>query len=332
MGRRRTRGEGLPLTMPDKTAEYAGYQWNLDIPQCGTSKMFPIFKDSIYRLLFSNFKWYGLSDSEAEAIEWHLINEGRVVAVKSEFNLETQSPDGVFIGRWNMEGIDPRYDFYGKPLSMACSGRNGTIVRTDKQDNFTVGYDTNAITVNQQMIRPIISYTDTLCYMLDNAYQALMVAAETRKVGMVFQCSSQASAKLLRSVLSKRSDNNPYIVITGDISNEVEVLFNNNASAIAEYHQHFMNIWGIVLDMLGLENNQQNKKERVIVSEMELNRSLSRYIGADRLKARKKLAERLSELYGTDIQVENYLAAMIKEEGNEANIYGEQEDVNDAIQ
>ena len=156
MGRRRCRGEGLPLTMPDKTAEYAGYQWDLDKPQCGTSQMFPIFKDSIYRLLFSNFKWYGLSDSEAEAIEWHLINECRVVAVKSEFNLDTQSPDGIFIGRWNMEGVNPRYDFYGKPLSMACSGRNGTIVRTDNQDNFTVGYDTNAITVNQQMIRPII--------------------------------------------------------------------------------------------------------------------------------------------------------------------------------
>ena len=71
----------------------------------------------------------------------------------------------------------------------------------------------------------------------------------------------------------------------------------------------------------------------MIVSESERNRSLSRYVGADRLQARKIFAEELNKKFGTNIQVENYLASMITENGNDANIYGEQvkEDVPDRM-
>lgn len=83
-----------------------------------------------------------------------------------------------------------------------------------------------------------------------------------------------------------------------------------------------MNTWGFVLDLLGMENNSQNKKERLVVTEAEMNRSLSRYLGANRLMARKLFAKNCNEKFGTNIKVENYLDSIVNENPNEANTYG----------
>lgn len=170
---------------------------------------------------------------------------------------------------------------------------------------------------------PLYSYVDILADELDRSYCAWQVAAETRKLGMVFQCQNQKSANILKDVLKRISENDPYVIINSDISDQTDVLWNSsNTQGISEYHMHFMNTWGFVLDLLGMENNSQNKKERLVVTEAEMNRSLSRYLGANRLMARKLFAKNCNEKFGTNIKVENYLDSIVNENPNEANIYG----------
>lgn len=319
------------LLLSDKFADNAGFYPPEPHPH---SQTFKIFETTLMRLLFANFKWYGLEPYEANAIERLLINNGKVCAIKTSFDIDTETPDGIFYGYYGTDVNNITYDFYGRCNKASVSGLNGKVYVADDPSNFVVGFDSMYYYQLNTMATPIVTYVRYLAKELDEAYQTLKVAAETRKSGIVFQCSNKRSEQLLKQVLKNRSENSPYIIITSDIGNETETLFRPpNSQDLTEYYQYFINTWGIVLDILGFENSGNNKRERLVVSESERNRSLSRYVGADRLQARKNFAEELNKKFGTNIQVENYLASMITENGNDANIYGEQvkEDVPDRM-
>lgn len=326
----------IPVQPADQTAAFAGLQYNLlDAEACGNdaynsrlrgTKMHSKFRDSILRLLYSNFAWYGLEPDEANMIENFLILEGRVCAIKESFSVEDQTADGVYFGRFGTDVPDMRWDFYGNPLKASCSGFSGYIAKADSPDNFVLGFDTMAVQRSQNMTMPLFTYIDDLAVELDKAYSAWKVATETRKIGMVFQCSTPASEKLLKSVLKDLSDGSPFVVVQGDLQGGTEqVQFApGTGGAIEEFHMNFMNAWGMVLDILGLENNSQNKRERLVVSEAELNRSLSRYLAADRLRARQIFAEQITKKFGRQVTVENYLASIVDETPEDANKPGRQ--------
>lgn len=313
----------IPVQPADKMAEFAGFL-PPEPPHFKESNKYKIFRDSIIKLLFSNFRWEGLTEREQKTIEYNLIFRGRVCAIKSKFDINTKTPDGIFFGTYGTEKNKTTYDFYGFPNECSCTGLNGQIFYADNQNDFEVGFDSSDNIYQYGMLTsPIFYYVDILAHELDRAYCAWQVAAETRKLGMVFQCQNIKSANILKDVLKRISENNPFVVINSNISDQVDILWNtSNTTGISEYHINFMNTWGFVLDLLGIENNSQNKRERLVVSEAEMNRSLSRYLGANRLMARKLFAENCNEKFGTNIKVENYLDSIVNEDSNNANIYG----------
>lgn len=319
--------KGIPLTDADKTAEFAGFQYTATPPAPQHSKHYRYFQESLRRLVYSQFKWYGLSDAESQMLEYLLINEGRACAIKTEFNLETRTPDGVFFGRPGTDVDGLLYDFYGNPTRISCTGFNDSVFRAYDPDHFVIGFDTSAHIRSQSMITPISTYIDELASDLDNAYSAWRVAAETRKSGMVFNVVDPKSKSLLQSVLQRLTANDPWVIISGNNTAfeqmTVPQFAPNNTQALADYHDNFMNTWKLVLDLLGLENSQDDKKERLVVAEAVANKNLSRYLAGDRLKARQTFCDEINEKFGTDYQVENYLASIASETPSEANIYGD---------
>lgn len=323
----RFKRKGIPVQPVDQTAEFAGYQYQATPAPQVHSKHYRFFKDTITKLLYCNFKWYGLTPAESQMLEYLLINEGRAVAVKSEFDLSILSPEGVYIGRPGTDVPDLKYDFYGHPTQCSCSGFSDLIVRAYDPQHFAMCFDTSANIRNQTVVAPLSTYIDELATDLDNAYSAWRVACETRKSGMVFNVPDPKSAKMLEGVLTRLGDNNPWIVITGNQTAfdamTVPQFAPNNTQAIGDYHNNFLNAWNSVLDLLGLENAQQDKRERLVVAEALSNKNISRYVGADRLKARKEFAREFSEKFGVEIRVENYLASVATETMNQANIQGD---------
>ena len=317
----------IPVQPQDQDAEFAGFQFQInDSWNSNNSNKFEIFRDVIIKLLMANYKWYGIENYERNMIEYMLINYGRVCCIKTEFNIKDETIDGVYFGRFGTDVDNFRIDFYGNPLAASCSGLNGQVFRANDRFHFALGFDTMAYYKYQNITKPIITYVDKLAKELDQSYQAWKVAAETRKCGMVFNCNDKRSANILKGVLKRMGENDPFIVVEGELDDSIDILFNTtNISGLSEYHINFMNCWGFILDLLGLENNSQNKRERLVVTEAEMNRSLSRYIGADRLAARKQFAEELNTKFNLNIKVENYLENVIIESGNEANIFGSPE-------
>lgn len=330
--------KGIPVQPQNQTAEFAGYQYQADTGctrDKNHSKHYPIFRDSLYRLIYSNFKWYGIDEFQSRAIEYFLLNEGRVCAIKTEFSLEERTPDGIFFGRPGTDVPNLRYDFYGLPTQCSCTGFNDAIYRAMDTEHFAIGFDTCANFRNQSMIRPTIAYIDQLAEDLDDAYSIWRVAAETRKSGMVFNVPDEKSAGILKRILNKISGNDPWVVTWGNnqaFAETTQPFFApNNTQALTDYHDHFLNIWSSVMDLIGLENNPSNKKERMIVSEAESNKNTSRYLAADRLKARKEFADEINRKFGTSIRVENYLASIAQETMNNANVYGDAPDESPSI-
>lgn len=316
----------IPVQEYDMGTEFAGKQYLFnDSVNTSHSKRYELFRDNIKRLIMSNFRWYGITEQESNQIERLLNEEGRICAIRSTFNAELRQPDGIYFGRFG-SGNNVTYDFYGFPSSCSCTGYNGIELIANSPNDFVIGYDSKAHIRQQQEIKPVYSWIDNLASELDDAYSMWKVAADTRKTGLVFKVRDTRSAKLLKQVLGRKIENESYIVVEGSELENTEIIpttYNN--SVLSDYHMNFMNTWGLVLDLLGLENNSQNKKERLIVTEAEMNRSLSRYIGADRLSARKDFADEVNKKFGTNIKVENYLASVVEENGNDANIYGKQE-------
>lgn len=324
----------IPVQPSDQSAAFAGLQYQIESSYNNDawtyrrlSHIGSVFKDTITRLVYSNFIWYGLESYEAQAIESMLITNGVVGAIKSKFDIATETPSGVFFGKYSQLG--DMYDFYGRPTSAMVTGLNGKELISNDYSGWCVGFDTTAITVLRPTTPPLYTYIHRLAYELDFAYQALQVAVETHKQGMIFKVNSTSEEKILKDVLRKISANNPYIIIRGgdDLRDIDPVLFAPSSSqAVSDYYDNFQNAWSLVLDLIGLEHSSQQKKERLVVDEAQQNNSLARYAGADRLRARKIFADELNSKFGLNVKVENYLRSIAEEAQNNADKYGEQED------
>ena len=95
----------IPVQPPEMTAELAGQQYKMMFNDavCGENKTkyYRIFHNMITRLLYSNFKYTGLKPYESKMIEYYLINEGRVTAIRTHFDIESNTPDNIFYGRFS---------------------------------------------------------------------------------------------------------------------------------------------------------------------------------------------------------------------------------------
>ena len=212
-------------------------------------------------------------------------------------------------------------------MTATCSGYNGKVYKAKTQDDFEICFDSMAYHFNNLEIRPLIIWVDKLAMELADSFSAWKVAVETRKCGMAFSVDNELESKILKDVLKNITENDPFIVVNGKsnaMGNKPEIYYSAGQSGVmADFHTNFMNAWGSVLDLLGLENSSNNKKERMIVDESQLNRSIARYISADRLQARKNFCENFNKKFNKNIDVENYLASMVRETENEANEHGD---------
>lgn len=310
----------IPLQPYNMDAAFAGKQYIINdafSSSCDNSEFYSIFRDTIYRLLYANFSWDGdITPLESRALEKMLLTNGRVCAIRTHFDVDQQTPEGIFYGYYGSEGIaTPTYDFYGNPLEASCTGLNGRVYTTKNPDDFVIGFDTTAININGQIITTVSSYIERLARLLDEAYQAWRVAVETHKQGIVFYVPNKQMNNILENVLNKLSANHPYITLQGSMQEQAQVFFRTTgADAVSVYHQNLMNAWSLVMDLIGIENESEQKRERLVVAEAIRNGSLAICVGADRLRAREIFAEQVKEKLGITITPHNYFKEILRED------------------
>lgn len=307
----------IPIQMADMGPMFADKQYiATDAVLYGRTPRQKLFEESIRKLLYSNFVIDGLDINHSRLITRLSINEGVYCAVRAHGEI-FYGRAGSYVDNLNNDTL---VDFYGMPTSLTCTGYNGQLIEATTPNDFVIGFDNCAVDRRAILTRPLQTYINYLAYELDDAFQAWKVAAETRKLGMIFQCTGKKEKEILQQALSKVAENNPFIVTTTNLQEGSSVFYNTtNVSGLSEFHSYFMNTWGSVLDLIGIDNNSQNKKQRTNIPEIEMNRSLSKYIAAGRLRALNEFCDEHNEKFGTNIKARNYLAELM-EETNEQEV------------
>ena len=106
----------LPVPQQEMYAEYIkGEAYSQAWECCGKdAPVLKAFETALIRILFSNFRYDGLTPAESNMIERNLIMSGRICAVRSNLSVADQTEDGIFFGRIS-QNENTLYDFYGYP-------------------------------------------------------------------------------------------------------------------------------------------------------------------------------------------------------------------------
>ena len=102
------------------------------------------------------------------------------------------------------------------------------------------------------------------------------------------------------------SGNTPFIFGNKqfDISNKLNVLKTDAPYIVDKLDVHKHQIFNDALTVLGIDNANTDKKERLITNEVESNEELIKYYLNCFYKTRKKACDEINEKFGLDIEIE----------------------------
>jgi hypothetical protein len=250
-----------------------------------------IFTDYFYRLMLiarSVFKWENLPNGIDEKwIEKYLFSNGACMFYKDD-NL------GLMVAKMVENSNLNHYD---EPTKVKPFGTNYT---SDKE--YINNENCVIIRNNDEMIQT--SHTIQLyAYKLTNIDQTINTNVIGQKMPTIIRCSEK-QRNSLKHVISQRNDNEP--VIWGDksldtsgidvLKTDVPIVFDK-----LELQKHM--VWNECLSFLGVNNANQDKKERLVDDEVQANNDQIECSFNVMLKAREKACELINNMFGLNVKV-----------------------------
>lgn len=250
------------------------------------------YTDYFYRLMMiaeSVFKWENLPNGIDEKwIEMFLFNEGRCMFFKDP-------TFGLMVAKCTNSGM-PNY--YDEPTVLRPVATNYSNTRS--YDN---GSDCVLIRNNDMMIptRPSI---ELYALRLAEITRTIDINVQAQKTPILIKCTDKQRLTL-KNVYRQWDGNEP--VIYGDKSlatdGEFEVLKTDAPVVFPDLQLQKHEIWNECMTMLGINNANMNKRERLVTNEVEANDEQIQMSVQMMLKAREKACELINEMFGTQIKV-----------------------------
>lgn len=241
----------------------------------------------LVELSLSCFKWENLPKScDPRYLELSLLERGRAIFFKDDVTGD------ILNLRFTTAG---NFDVYGNPTEFDIYGYNGYTTRRDYK-NAVPMYDNNLRT----MVTTNLVHFANILYDLD---QTILVNANAQKTPVLILCS-ETQLMTLRNLYRKYEENVPYIFGDKKINDAEIKAVRTDAPYMGDRLWNLkMDYWNECLTYLGIANVSVEKKERLITDEVTRTQGgvmLNRQI---RLQQREQAAERINEMFGTDIKV-----------------------------
>lgn len=235
----------------------------------------------------SVYEWVNLPNNMDEKwIEDYLFSEGKCVFFndpKRGKMVTALAPHGRF-NYYNEETIVRPYalDYDGKPL------QNGT--------------DCVIIRNNDESIPTSLSI-QLFAFKLAQVERTIHVNIDAQKTPVIVECSEKERSSY-RNFMKQRNDNEPMMFVSDKMNTNGIKVHDLKAPPVfkeLELQKHM--IWNEAMTYLGLNNSNQDKRERLVANEVEANNEQVEGCLNAGLKARQRACREINRIFGTNISV-----------------------------
>lgn len=248
------------------------------------------YLDRLKMLATSLFTWKGLDEvagtGASRFLELSLFEEGRACFVKDDklgfLALKVNPSD--------------KLNVYNMPTRvMAWS------------IGYNKNYDFNDIVyiMNNELEKPTRDFLELFAYRLYETERTTDINLHAQKTPVLIEGDNK-TILTLKNVYMQYSGNTPFIFGNKqfDISNKLNVLNTNAPYIIDKLDVHKQRIFNDALTLLGINNANIDKKERLITNEVESNDDLINYYLNCFYKTRKKACDDINKMFNLNIEIE----------------------------
>ena len=235
----------------------------------------------------SIYEWVNLPNNIDEKwIENYLFSEGKCLFFKDSmrgFMITSLAPNGRF-NVYNEETLVRPHaiDYFGETL---MNGEDCVVIRN-----------------NDESI-PTTASIQLFSYKLAQVERTIHVNIEAQKTPVVIECDEK-ERNSFRNFMKQRNDNEPQIIVSNKMNTAGIKVHDLKAPPVfkdLELQKHM--IWNEAMTYLGLNNSNQDKRERLVANEVEANNEQVEGCLNAGLKARQRACREINRIFGTNISV-----------------------------
>lgn len=250
------------------------------------------FTDYYYRLSLlarSVFEWEGLPNGISEKwIEKFLFNNGSCVFFKDK-------EKGFMVAKASMVGTLNYYDepTQIQPIATNYDG-NGTILNN---------FDDCVLICNNDMKLPTYPTIRLYAYRLAEVTRTADLNVNAQKTPVLITGTDKMMLSL-KNVYRQWKGNEPVIFGAKQLEqNPVNVLKTDAPIVFDKLRLEKHEIWNECMTFLGINNANQNKKERVVADEVSANNEQMELCAYVMLKNRQEACEMINKMFGLNVSV-----------------------------
>lgn len=246
--------------------------------------------DRLKMLSVSLFTWKGLDDiagtGASRFLELSLYENGKGVFVKDDelgyMALKVSPSD--------------KLNVYMLPVKVMCWS-----IGYNKQ----YAFDDVVYIMNNELQKPTREFMELFAYRLYETERTIDINLQAQKTPILIEGDTK-TILTLKNVYMQYSGNTPFIFGNKqfDISNKLNVLKTDAPYIIDKLDVHKHQIFNDALTVLGIDNANTDKKERLITNEVESNEELIKYYLNCYYKTRKKACDDINKKFGLNISIE----------------------------
>lgn len=263
---------------------------DVDLAMATNNRTYIDYLDRLRMLATSLFTWKGLDEiagtGASRFLEQSLYDEGRACFVKDDelgyLALKVNPSD--------------KLNVYNLPVRvMAWS------IGYKKQFDF----DDVVYIMNNELQKPTIETMSLFASRLYETERTIDINLIAHKTPILIEGDTK-TILTLKNVYMQYSGNTPFIFGNKqfDISNKLNVLKTDAPYLIDKLDVHKHQIFNDALTVLGIDNANTDKKERLITNEVESNEQLINYYLNCWYKTRKKACDQINEKFGLNVSIE----------------------------
>lgn len=236
----------------------------------------------------SVFEWSGLSELgiNEKWIEKYLFSEGKCVFFKDKekgFMVTALTPNG-------------RLNYYNEPTTVKpyAIGYTGDTLIND--------IDCVVIKNNDLMI-PTTNTIQLYAYKLTKIDRTIDVNIEAQKTPQIVECTEKERLSI-KNFIKQKQDNEPVILVNDKMNMSGIKVHDLNAPIVfkdLELQKHM--VWNEVMTYLGLNNANQDKRERLVDDEVQANNEQIEACFNTMLSERERACEMINKIFKTNISV-----------------------------